>query len=1101
MINNKLLPISAKNIKTISDTFAKKNILKHKTILERDVKDTTLIYKKQSNMDRNMILEILYHMKAMQYTANSNFQIKLQKQYIQNILNIYTVSNELKEIKNLFFSQQNWDIVFIQKAISYIENILKKNSILNYSEYKKDNVYIFHSYDYFFSRIKQQKILNKNIDIRNKTFHFLVRISDLFVENFDKYHILFQSEINNKFFSMLYDLKKSDILKNQYLEVIQQNKKIKHKTILKSFLSTKNNLLKQQIYFYNDKINLESIVLYKKQFNTFEQYHFLNKNEWNILKKQKQLENFRIWYNKEFINTAINNKNNKTILQYQNRKRYFTLLNIESIPKVQHHNIQNIKRKQIQYFYEILNQYDTKTNIKNLYNDFKQNKEKYILLTQNEYRKKYNTILSSKIINKFNLVSLNHTNYVKFYLLKNFVKKLKQQKIKWKVFQKQIELYIQYRKQSNSYFLEKKYKNKYHNVIKELSQYYKNNSNNYKKNSSYNILYLYKIVEYSKKQNLYLNYIIPYRINYDYFERYIQNNFCNNEKKILLKNKTDNRKIKQNNVYLNTKNLFLTVYEKQKIKQYKNLLWLKINKNNEKIENNQKVILHNEYNFLSLYYKNNQKENKIYFENLLVLKNYFDKNKINYNQNKWLQSFEYNKQKIKQYKNIILLEKNNSKNYIEKKHNVLLVKENSLLNLNYENIEKNKKEQYNIVKLLKKNSSENYVKKKYDVILFEKNSLLNLNYKNIEHNKIIRYATVKLLKHVNSKNAIKSKYNIILRNEYNLIKLNYKSIKKRRTKQYNTIRLFKNNNSKSLVEGKYSITILYESNLLNLYYKEAEDETIQYNNIVLLKRNYNKKQIENIQNKIIYNKNDLLNLYSKQQKKIKQYHQFILSEKENNKENIKNRYNKMFLNKNNVMLHYQKSDKEKQKIYEKILLKKENIKYKIKQSSTTFYQKKLLYNRKQIKKVMEYTNRLYLLYDRKKTIKMQQIQNNLLLLKKEHQNNEIEKQQKNYVHLENKKEILKDNKDMEIVQKNKVLYEKEQNTIQLQQLQQIVKKEIELLLQNQIKQQQILLQQYAEEVTKEQMNFQKQFDKEKIYQQIYQKLERALYREMRQNGK
>jgi len=44
-----------------------------------------------------------------------------------------------------------------------------------------------------------------------------VRLSDLFVENFDKYHILFQSEINNKFFSILYDLKKSDILKNQYL--------------------------------------------------------------------------------------------------------------------------------------------------------------------------------------------------------------------------------------------------------------------------------------------------------------------------------------------------------------------------------------------------------------------------------------------------------------------------------------------------------------------------------------------------------------------------------------------------------------------------------------------------------------------------------------------------------------------------------------------------------------------------------------------------------------------------------------------------------------------------------------------------------------------
>lgn len=118
-----MIPISAKNIKKLSDTFAKKNVLKHQTILQRNVNDTTLIYKKQSNTDMNMILEILYHMKTMQYTANSSVQMTLQKQQIQNILNVSIAANELKEVKDLLLSEKNWNTVLIEKAINCVENI------------------------------------------------------------------------------------------------------------------------------------------------------------------------------------------------------------------------------------------------------------------------------------------------------------------------------------------------------------------------------------------------------------------------------------------------------------------------------------------------------------------------------------------------------------------------------------------------------------------------------------------------------------------------------------------------------------------------------------------------------------------------------------------------------------------------------------------------------------------------------------------------------------------------------------------------------------------------------------------------------------------
>lgn len=128
MRNNKMIPISAKNIKKLSDTFAKKNVLKHQMILQRNVNDTTLIYKKQSNTDMNMILEILYHMKTMQYTANSSVQMTLQKQQIQNILNVSIAANELKEVKDLLLSEKNWNTVLIEKAINCVENILKKTA-------------------------------------------------------------------------------------------------------------------------------------------------------------------------------------------------------------------------------------------------------------------------------------------------------------------------------------------------------------------------------------------------------------------------------------------------------------------------------------------------------------------------------------------------------------------------------------------------------------------------------------------------------------------------------------------------------------------------------------------------------------------------------------------------------------------------------------------------------------------------------------------------------------------------------------------------------------------------------------------------------------
>ncbi|NDO46145.1 hypothetical protein, partial [Clostridium sp. MD294] len=205
MKNNKIIPISAKNIKKLSDTFTKKNILKHQTILERNVKDTALIYKKQSSIDMNMILEILYYIKTMQHTTNFNFQMVLQKQQIQNILNSSILGNELKEVKNLLLSEENCNTVLIEKAINCIENILKKNDILNHKENIQQNFNDFYSNNYFFNIINNQQILNKkntllrNIDFENKTISAFMNFFNLRNAKNTKYQILFRNKINSYF--------------------------------------------------------------------------------------------------------------------------------------------------------------------------------------------------------------------------------------------------------------------------------------------------------------------------------------------------------------------------------------------------------------------------------------------------------------------------------------------------------------------------------------------------------------------------------------------------------------------------------------------------------------------------------------------------------------------------------------------------------------------------------------------------------------------------------------------------------------------------------------------------------------------------------------
>ena len=108
--------------------------------------------------------------------------------------------------------------------------------------------------------------------------------------------------------------------------------------------------------------------------------------------------------------------------------------------------------------------------------------------------------------------------------------------------------------------------------------------------------------------------------------------------------------------------------------------------------------------------------------------------------------------------------------------------------------------------------------------------------------------------------------------------------------------------------------------------------------------------------------------------------------------------------------------------------------------------------------------------------------------------NKLEQQ---LIYLENKKQNNKNEIQSEEIDNNI----KKQITEQKQQMQNMIQKEIEIVLKKQQQQQEIIFKRYINDITNQQKSWEKQFDKEKIYQQIYQQLERTLQHEKRQWGR
>ena len=108
--------------------------------------------------------------------------------------------------------------------------------------------------------------------------------------------------------------------------------------------------------------------------------------------------------------------------------------------------------------------------------------------------------------------------------------------------------------------------------------------------------------------------------------------------------------------------------------------------------------------------------------------------------------------------------------------------------------------------------------------------------------------------------------------------------------------------------------------------------------------------------------------------------------------------------------------------------------------------------------------------------------------------NKLEQQ---LIYLENKKQNNKNEIQSEEIDNNI----KKQITEQKQQMQNMIQKEIEIVLKKQQQQQEIIFIRYINDITNQQKGWEKQFDKEKIYQQIYQQLERTLQHEKRQWGR
>ncbi len=389
-----------KNIKKISDVFAKNIIAKNQMTIQMYQYNVTMVYHKQQSDAVEWVLNILYHMKMALNTKSSAIQIAIQKQQIQNIFCISMFSREWSELKNLFLSQQNWNIAFLEKAIDNIETVLKKSTTLNSHfhkmshEFLNQNMYYNHSHfdNYYNNIVMNYGVLLKRISqkVNHKNLYDL----------FSKYYVV-RNKINYQ-----YDV--SNILlkrkrKKEQQKIKYENLK-KHEIVSNSILRNRNIKMIQKQYkcLQNSTYNIETMTVWRKygEANTrtgnknLKVYKILRNTiliNRNIKALQKQyeylqnstynIESMTAWQKYREVNTRTENKNLKVYKILRN-----TIL-----------RNRNVKALQKQYIYQQINKY----NLKNIIIEQKHDKESKKLQAQSVHQylnKKMNNILLKNVI-------------------------------------------------------------------------------------------------------------------------------------------------------------------------------------------------------------------------------------------------------------------------------------------------------------------------------------------------------------------------------------------------------------------------------------------------------------------------------------------------------------------------------------------------------------------------------------------------------------------------------------------------------------------------------------------------------------------------------
>ena len=389
-----------KNIKKISDVFAKNIIAKNQMTIQMYQYNVTMVYHKQQSDAVEWVLNILYHMKMALNTKSSAIQIAIQKQQIQNIFCISMFSREWSELKNLFLSQQNWNIAFLEKAIDNIETVLKKSTTLNSHfhkmshEFLNQNMYYNHSHfdNYYNNIVMNYGVLLKRISqkVNHKNLYDL----------FSKYYVV-RNKINYQ-----YDV--SNILlkrkrKKEQQKIKYENLK-KHEIVSNSILRNRNIKMIQKQYkcLQNSTYNIETMTVWKKYGEANTRTENKNLKVYKILRNtilinrnikalQKQyeylqnstynIESMTAWQKYREVNTRTENKNLKVYKILRN-----TIL-----------RNRNVKALQKQYIYQQINKY----NLKNIIIEQKHDKESKKLQAQSVHQylnKKMNNILLKNVI-------------------------------------------------------------------------------------------------------------------------------------------------------------------------------------------------------------------------------------------------------------------------------------------------------------------------------------------------------------------------------------------------------------------------------------------------------------------------------------------------------------------------------------------------------------------------------------------------------------------------------------------------------------------------------------------------------------------------------